>query len=168
MNMPSAFVLFVTLFLTGVAQAQSAPPNPRIDIDGYLRVAQEAAKHRAERRVSELEFKRMSSEPGTLVLDARSTSKFAELHINGAINLSFPDIAIDNLARLIPDKKTRILIYCNNNFSNAESAFPSKLPSASLNLSTYIALYNYGYRNVYELAPLIDIKKTKLQLVSGK
>ena len=168
MNMPAAFVLFVTLFLSGVVQAQSAPPNPRIDIDGYLRAAQDAATHRAERRVSELEFKRMSSEPGTLVLDARSNSKFAELHINGAINLSFPDIAIDSLARLIPDKKTRVLIYCNNNFINAESAFPSKLPSASLNLSTYIALYNYGYRNVYELAPLIDIKKTKLQLVSSK
>ena len=41
------------------------------------------------------------------------------------------------------------------------------MPSASLNLSTYIALYNYGYRNVYELAPLIDISKTTLELVGS-
>ena len=29
-------------------------------------------------------------------------------------------------------------------------------------LSTYIALYNYGYRNVYELGPLVDVAKSKL------
>jgi hypothetical protein len=39
-----------------------------------------------------------------------------------------------------------------------------KLASASLNLSTYIALYNYGYRNVYELAPLIDLPASRLEL----
>ena len=43
-------------------------------------------------------------------------------------------------------------------------AFPSKLPAASLNLSTYIALYTYGYRNVYELGPQIDPKESKLPL----
>ena len=36
------------------------------------------------------------------------------------------------------------------------AAFPTKLPSASLNLSTYIARYTYGYRNIYELGPQLD------------
>ena len=54
-----------------------------------------------------------------------------------------------------------------HNFANAEGPFPSKLPSASLNLSTYIALYSYGYENVYELGPLIDVKTSKLELVSS-
>jgi hypothetical protein len=142
------------------ASAQEA--NPAIDMEGYLRVSMAAARHRETRRVSEQEFIRMSREPGTLVLDARSRQKFDELHVKGAINLSFPDIAVESLARTIPDRNTRILIYCNNNFQNAEGPFPTKHPSASLNLSTYIALYNYGYRNVYELAPLIDIKASKL------
>jgi hypothetical protein len=62
---------------------------------------------------------------------------------------------------------TRILIYCNNNFRNAPGPFPSKLPSASLNLSTYIALYNYGYRNLYELAPLVDLAASKLTFESA-
>ena len=66
---------------------------------------------------------------------------------------------------MLPDKGARILIYCNNNFRDAEGPFPSKMPTASLNLSTYIALYNYGYRNVYELGPLIDVQTTKLELV---
>ncbi len=35
---------------------------------------------------------------------------------------------------------------------------------SSLNLSTYIALYNYGYRNVYELGPRIDPSRTIIQL----
>src|SRR5207244_12665118 len=123
----------------------------------------EAGWHRRWRRRSEEGFIRMGREAGTVILDARSRQKFDELHVKGAVNLSFPDLAVDSLAKTIPDKGTRILIYCNNNFVNAEGPFPSKMPSASLNLSTYIALYNYGYRNVYELAPLIDIKASKLE-----
>ena len=138
--------------------------NPSIDMPGYLAVAKEAAVYREARRVSEEEFIRMSGEPDTIILDARSREKFDELHIRGAINLSFPDIAIESLKSTIPDRNTRILIYCNNNFVNAEGPFPSKIAKASLNLSTFIALYSYGYRNVYELGPLLDIKTTKLDV----
>jgi hypothetical protein len=142
--------------LLAVATLADAQDNPAIDMPGYLRVAVEAAQHRAARRISEAQFIRMGREPGTIILDARSAEKYRELHLRGAANLSFPDITVESLRRLIPDPDTRILIYCNNNFINAEGPFPSKRPSASLNLSTYIALYDYGYRNVYELAPLID------------
>jgi hypothetical protein len=134
---------------------------------GYLRVALEAAEHREARRLSEEDFIRMSREPGAVVLDARSRQKYDELHVRGAINLSFPDITVESLGRLIPDKGARVLIYCNNNFRGAEGPFPTKLPVASLNLSTYIALYSYGYRNVYELGPLIDVKTSRLELVSS-
>ena len=145
----------------------SAAANPAIDMEGYLRVSREAAKHRSTRRVTEEEFLRMSREPNTIVLDARSRQKYDELHVKGAVSLSFSDIAVESLARTIPDKNTRILIYCNNNFANAEQPFPSKMPSASLNLSTYIALYNYGYRNVYELGPLMDLTKSTLPFESA-
>ena len=100
-----------------------------------------------------------------IVLDARSKDKYDELHIAGAMNLSFPDITVASLQSKLPDKNARILIYCNNNFKNAESPFPAKMMTASLNLSTYISLYTYGYRNVYELGPLLDIKTTKLDLI---
>jgi rhodanese-related sulfurtransferase len=163
----SKVVLLFAAFCSLPATATEAPANPAIDMEGYLRVSAEAARHRSARRVSEAEFLRMSRESGTLVLDARSREKFEELHVKGAINLSFPDIAVDSLARAIPDKATRILIYCNNNFIGARSAFPTKIPAASLNLSTYIALYSYGYRNIYELAPLLDIKTSKLEFESS-
>ncbi|HEV7890560.1 MAG TPA: rhodanese-like domain-containing protein [Pyrinomonadaceae bacterium] len=154
--------------LTGASgQGRSAAVNPAIDMEGYLRVSAEAARHRETRRLSEEEFIRMSHEPGVIILDARSRQKYDELHIKGAINLSFPDIAVESLGRVLPDKGARVLIYCNNNFLGAEGPFPTKLPTASLNLSTYIALYSYGYRNVYELGPLIDVKTSKLELVSS-
>jgi len=150
------------LFLCCATQILAQEPNPSIDMAGYLRVAAEAAQHRESRRVSEEDFIRMSREPGTIVLDARSPERFDELHVKGALNLSFPDIAVESLARTLPDKSARILIYCNNNFANAPGPFPEKKISAALNISTYIALYNYGYRNVYELAPLVDIRASRL------
>ena len=143
-------------------------PNPAIDMPGYLRIAHEAAVVRQTHRVTEDDFLRISREPGAVILDARSDAKYRELHVKGAVNLSFPDITAASLKRVIPDPDTPVLIYCNNNFKNAESAFPSKIPSASLNLSTYIALYNYGYRNVFELGPLIDISKSKLPFESSR
>ena len=148
------------------AQRKSGIANPAIDMPGYLRVAAEAAAHRESRRLSEEDFIRMSREPGTVILDARSREKYNELHIKGAINLSFPDITVDSLTSTLPDKNARILIYCNNNFVGAPEAFPTKIAVASLNLSTYISLYSYGYRNVYELGPLLDIKASKLDFVS--
>ena len=137
--------------------------NPAIDSPGYLRAATAALSYRDTRRLSEEEFLRFAREPGTVVLDARSREKFDELHIAGAINLSFPDIALETLRQEIPNRSTRILIYCNNNFRGAEGPFASKLPAASLNLSTFIALYTYGYRNVWELAPQLDLEHSILR-----
>jgi hypothetical protein len=156
----------ILLAFDGKAEETSTIANPAIDMQGYLRVASAAAMHRNARRLSEAEFLRMSREPGTIVLDARSREKYDELHVAGAINLSFPDIAVDALRRTIPDTSTRILIYCNNNFRDAEGPVPTKLPSASLNLSTYIALYTYGYRNVYELGPQLDLERSTLPFES--
>jgi hypothetical protein len=149
------------------AAAREPIANPAIDMDGFLRVSADAARHRSTRRLSEAEFIRISREPGIVILDARSREKFDELHVKGAINLSFPDIAVASLQAAIPDKSTRILIYCNNNFRGAEGPFPTKIPAASLNLSTYVALYSYGYRNVYELAPQIDLARSRLEFESS-
>jgi hypothetical protein len=161
--------LLLSAVLAGAAepvqQQQQAPVNMAIDMEGFLRVSRKAAKHRETRRLTEDEFIAVSRQPGTIIVDARSKEKYDKLHVKGAINLTFADIAVESLKKTIPDKKTRILIYCNNNFKNAPEAFPTKSPSASLNLSTYIALYNYGYRNVYELGETKDIKDSKLELV---
>ena len=152
---------------TAYAGTAVAPANPAIDADGYLRTAVEAARHRATRRLTEDAFIALSREPGTVILDARSREKYDELHVRGAVHLAFPDITAENLARVLPDRGARILIYCNNNFANAPGPFPTKLPSAALNLSTYVALYTYGYRNVWELGPLVDARATRIEFASA-
>lgn len=166
-NSLAAVMIGACLAVCTMAQGRGPASNPAIDMKGFLKVSAEAAKHRESRRLTEDDFIRMSREPGTIVLDARSKQKYDELHIKGAINLSFPDITVESLARLLPDRSARILIYCNNNFQNAEQPFPAKIAVASLNISTYISLYSYGYRNIYELGPLLDIDRTKLEFESA-
>jgi len=164
---PRSCLAILVVCSAASATAAPEPANPAIDMPGYLRTAHEAALHRESRRVSEAVFRRMSREPGTVILDARSAERYSEQHVKGAVNLSFPDITVESLARVLPDRNTRILIYCNNNFRNAEGPFPRKLAQASLNLSTFIALYTYGYRNVYELGPLVDPADSTLEWVKG-
>jgi phage shock protein E len=148
-----------------VAAATTAEANPNINMEEHLKMAREAAEHRQQRRISEEEFIKLSKEQGVVVLDARSKQRYDELHIDGAMNLSFPDITVESLAKHFPDKNTKILIYCNNNFKNNPPAFPTKSMAVALNLSTFITLYTYGYKNVYELGPLLDLETTKLKLV---
>jgi phage shock protein E len=137
-------------------------PNPLIDYDTFLVHASDVGRLRSERRVTQEQFLAMSSDPGTIIFDARSDDKYARLHIKRARHLSFSDITASELAKIFPAKSTRILIYCNNNFLNAPSTFASKAPTASLNIHTFNTLYSYGYTNVFELGPLIDIRKAKL------
>ncbi|MBI3715958.1 MAG: rhodanese-like domain-containing protein [Betaproteobacteria bacterium] len=146
----------------GSAVAAPPPDNRLIDYDGFLAGAQEVAALRKERRISEEDFIRMSQEPGTVILDARSDGKYRMLHVRGARNLSLPDITEGELAKIIPSKTTRVLIYCNNNFLNEAAAFPTKAVRASLNVYTFNTLHSYGYTNIYELGPLIDIGSSKL------
>src|SRR5262245_5851469 len=126
------------LAVSALPRAETTGPieTPSIDMPGYLRVAAEAAAHRERHRVTEREFARLARLPDTVILDARSREKYDLLHVAGAINLSFPDIAVATLRQRIPNRSTRILIYCNNNFVDTPP-FPTKLPTASLNLSTF-------------------------------
>ena len=157
--------VFAVLMAASVAMAAQPPPNPQIDMAGFLADAHAAAHDRESRRVDEATFLRMMREPGTVVIDARSRAMYERRHIAGAVSLSFPDFTAETLASAIPNAATRVLIYCNNNFANDVEAFPFKARPASLNLSTWVALRTYGYRNVYELGPYLDVHNTSLPLV---
>ena len=107
---PVRFVLFLLAFATG------SRGEDETGFSKFLKVAREVEGIRNERLLSEEKFLRMASEEGTVILDCRSEKKFATCHIEGSLNLPFSEIDRESLRELIPDKKSRILIYCDNNF----------------------------------------------------
>ena len=156
--------LFIsTLFACSAAFAEDINiPNHLIDFPEFRSIVIETAAERDGRRLTEAQFLSAMEEKDVIVLDARSANRFAERHITGAKNLPFTDFTAATLESLIPSKDSKVLIYCNNNFLGDQRAFPSKSPGASLNLSTYTSLKAYGYTNVFELGPLLDIHKTSI------
>jgi len=142
--------------------AQQPIANPLIDYVGFQKIVDTADKERESRRLTEDGFLKMMNEPGVIVLDARSSAMYRLRHIKGAVNLQFTDFTANSLSSVLPDKNVKVLIYCNNNFLGSPTAFASKMPTASLNLLTYTSLKSYGYDNIYELGPLLDVNKTKI------
>lgn len=155
------------------------PTGASSDSTAFLKAAQEAEALRVTRRVSEADFVRMAKEEKTVILDARSRAHFDRLRIKGSKSLPYTEMAEATLRRLIPDTSTKILIYCRNNLPD-EPAFvgdpgslfpaefdPPKFPSAGLNIPTYITLYIYGYRNVWELDPVVVPGKSVIEFESG-
>lgn len=149
-------------FSAGVTSPPS-PPNPLVDPAGFRESVSEADRLRAERRVGEAAFVALAG-AGSVILDCRSREKFDRLHVRGAVNLPFPDITAEELARVIPSPDTRVLLYCNNNFADAPAAFPAKVARAALNHHSFSTLVSYGYRNVFELGPLVDVATTEIPL----
>jgi phage shock protein E len=141
---------------------QTTIPNRLIDYPGFLAIVETSAKEREAHRLTEDAFLAAMKEPGVVVLDARSANMYKLRHIEGAVNLPFTDFTAATLSSVLPAKDVKILIYCNNNFLGSPYAFASKTASASLNLSTYTSLKAYGYDNIFELGPLLDVKKTKI------
>lgn len=138
-------------------------PNPAINYDEFSQLTRKLDPIRKKNRITEDEFIQMAKDTNTVILDARSKDRYDRIHVKGAIHLAFTDFTADALATKIPDKSTRILIYCNNNFDSNPVDFARKTASVSLNVPTFINLHAYGYTNVRELGPLLDVKTTRIQ-----
>jgi phage shock protein E len=175
--MTRGFLFSLALMSAAFATAASAEPNEpsqaqqrastegQVDYVGFQSLTQEVHAYRAGRLVSLAHFQAMAQAPHTIILDARSAAAFAQGHIDGALNLSLTDFTAPAIAAAIKDPTTRILIYCNNNFAN--NAPPVMLKSAplALNIQTFINLYGYGYRNVYELGEVVNFDDPQVHWV---
>ena len=153
--------LALLLAASSGALAQSIT-NRLIDYRGFQQIVAASAAEREAHRLTEPQFIQAMADPKAVLLDARTASKYQMRHIRGAVNLPFTDFTADTLAQVIPDKGTKVLIYCNNNFEGSQTAFPAKMATASLNISTYTSLKSYGYTNIFELGPLLDVRTTSL------
>jgi phage shock protein E len=157
----SLSILFPALLATAMIHAETIP-NPAINYAEFVRLTVELAPVREKNRITEDQFIQMSSEPKTLILDARSKDRFDRIHVKGAVHLAFTDFTEAALRKLITDKSTRILIYCNNNFDNEPVNLERKRAAVALNVQTFVNLHAYGYTNVRELGPLLDVKTTRI------
>ncbi|MEO1045652.1 MAG: rhodanese-like domain-containing protein [Pseudomonadota bacterium] len=149
-------IAVVALAIPSTLAAQETPAAPQteaqVDYQGFAELTDKVFAYRQQRLVSLEEFNRRAATEDVLILDTRSAAAFAAGHVKGAVNLPFSDFTDEKLRKVIGDDQDRqILIYCNNNFR--DNAFPvvGKKATLALNIPTFINLYGYGYRNVYEL-----------------
>jgi hypothetical protein len=175
MSKNAALLMLGLLITCGYIQSDQSKTYKKAlsNFEDYKSLVNEVEKHRESRLVGLEDFLILSKNPNTIILDSRSKDKFEELHMAGAVNLPFTDFTELTLRNIVPNKETRILIYCNNNIEDFQGVFPEKTfvrydangkpveprrpLTLALNIPTYVHLYAYGYRNVYELDEMIRI-----------
>lgn len=143
----SLFLLIVLPFIVFGQDDQGS----KVDYNGFRELSSEIESYRASRLINIETFNEYSKDSETIILDTRSKWAYDQIHVKGAVHLNFSDFTKESLAAVIPNKNTRILIYCNNNFSSDLSSMMDKAVPLALNIPTFINLYGYGYKNVYEL-----------------
>ena len=177
-------ILLFSLISTSVFSQTNSDQNAKkafVSYDDFEALVKEVKAHREQRLLSVDEFAKMMNNKDVVILDTRSQAMYDEKHIKGAVHLTFADFTQENLAKVIPSFDTKILIYCNNNIGDDPIFFATKAVAPSvaetqnikqitlaLNIPTYINLYGYGYRNVYELADLISVNDSRIEFVSSK
>jgi hypothetical protein len=159
------------------AQTNNVPPA-KVSFEDFKQLVLEVEDHRKQRLIDLDTFLKMSKQKGVVILDTRSDFRYNRKHVKGAIHLDFTDFTQSNLAKLIPDTETTILIYCNNNFDGDEIDFATKRATPrlqsqrqfalkpimlALNIPTYINLFGYGYQNVFELSELVNVNDKRIE-----
>ncbi len=160
---------FVQSQISGISPA-------KVDYDAFEKLTAEVKEHRKTRLIGITEFLRVSKIEKVIILDTRSDAMYASKPIKGAVHLNFSDFTQANLAKVIPAMGTKILIYCNNNMDGDQINFATKSVSPpkssksnvkpitlALNIPTYINLYGYGYKNVFELSELISVFEERVE-----
>jgi len=164
-----SIILATALIAMSASAQQASPRNPQVDFPAYRSLTAEVGDHRVHRLLAWDDWKRASRKRHALILDARSADAFARGHIAGAVNLPFTDFTAESLATAIgADRNRPILIYCNNNFSNDLAPVRLKAVALALNVQTFVNLYGYGYRNVWELDDVVDFTDAKVGWVSSR
>jgi len=166
-------LLCLLLGAGGLAHAQNTQllnisqnqPSALIDYGGFSQLTEEVRLYRENRLISKDDFLAMAKDPNTIILDTRSKAAFDMGHIKGAVHLNFSDFTEDKLAKVVGSKDTRILIYCNNNFSDNIAPMLLKRVQLALNIPTFINLYGYGYKDIYELGDTVSIHDPDMQIV---
>lgn len=174
-------VFCTSAFLSGAQQpAVASELSHLVSFDDYLELTLTVKEYRKDRVITWAAFDSLSRLPNVIILDTRSDSMYAAKHLAGAVHLDFSDFTQERLSEVIPSASTTILIYCNNNFlEDRISQLPDRYfmskgsrpdfyedlrpRTLALNIPTFINLYGYGYRNIYELGELVFTNDPKIR-----
>lgn len=146
-----------------MAQKKEELPASKVDYPTFLMISEEVQQYRSSRLVPIDVFLNYLKDEHTILLDTRSEAAYTKKHIQGAVHLNFSDFTKEKLKEMIPSKATRILIYCNNNIEGDKINFALKMRPLALNIPTFINLYGYGYKNIYELASSVPVTDNTLR-----
>ncbi|MFK7834329.1 MAG: rhodanese-like domain-containing protein [Winogradskyella sp.] len=160
----SIIIIFIGSMTFGFAQKQKVITLDKINYNGFVALSDSLKTYRETRLIDEATFNNYSKQPHTIILDTRSKKAYDDIHIKGAIHLNFSDFTEEKLNNIIPDRTTRILIYCNNNFDSKKRSLLNKYRRLALNIPTFINLYGYGYKNIYELKGYLNELETQIPL----
>lgn len=166
--MRPSIIILSALLATGPVLAQEKPLQSSVDYPAFQKLTSQLMDYRQDRLVPLEQFNRLA-DAEVIILDTRSAAAFERGHIKGAVNLPFSDFTDEKLQKILgKDQSRAILIYCNNNFSDNVAPVPLKLPALALNIPTFINLYGYGYKNIYELSGSYQIDNPDVKWVSAK
>lgn len=160
-------VILIFSISLSFAQNNQNLVTKKVNYDGFLELSNSLSAYRETRLIDEATFNNYRLESNTIILDTRSKKAFDEIHIKGAIHLNFSDFTEGKLKSIIQDNKTRILIYCNNNFDSKKPSLFDKSVRLALNIPTFINLYGYGYKNIYELEGYLKEEETIIPLITN-
>lgn len=90
-------------------------------------------------KITPQDAKAYMEEGGYTVLDVRTAGEFAQIRIPGAVNHPVEDIA--NISQTIPDKDTKILVYCRSGGRSRRAAE---------------AMIAQGYTHVLDFGGILD------------
>jgi rhodanese-related sulfurtransferase len=155
--------LALVVLLVVPAQAEAPSQNPSV-MDGTLGDSDPTPE------VSTAELRAALADPKVVVLDARPLEEFAVSHIPGARSVAGkPNLApsqytadVTEVARMLPDRATRLIVYCNGLYCGRSKRFSADLRAAGY---TNVRRYQLGIPAWRGLGGVTQVEKDALQRV---
>ena len=134
--------LLLAAALIATARAESPPVVSEIKAQDFYRQASTSPP----KEISAKQLADWLAKDAVILIDLRAKESFEYAHIRGAINVPIELLTAEHLKTLVPNRDSRIVVYCTNNF----------MPTRMVALTTlgYPAIEQLGYSNVNRLEDL--------------
>ena len=122
-----------------------------------LRAARRQVQYQGIRTVNLEQAYHLFQQPGTLILDARDPEEYAELHVEGAVNLTLKKLEAEGPRALPEGNPDRpILVYCGLKECDAALALAERLQKMGF---TQVVVFLGGFRAWDEAGYPVDTKQ---------